>query len=95
MDTETKLDNWVTGKIGFMIQICTVIIGITIVILKQGAETDKLKIQFQHIEEMTTTIQSEINTINTNHLSHIQASMAELAKNVAVLAQRLEDHISE
>ena len=95
MDTETKIDKWVSGKVGFLIQVGSVIIGIAVVVITQGANTEILRKDVEANREVTTKLQQEIDTISNNHLVHIQTSMQDMAVQMTRLATQLEDHIKQ
>ena len=77
MDTDTKIDKWFTGKMGFFIQIVTLIVSITIAIM--AVKTD------------IALIYKDIDTINTNHLTHIQNDIAELKDTQKQMGDKLTE----
>jgi hypothetical protein len=77
MDTDTKIDKWFTGKMGFFIQIATLVVSITIAIM--ALKTD------------IALIYKDIDIINTNHLTHIQAEIKEIKES----QKQTEDKLTE
>jgi len=76
MDTETKIDKWFTGKIGFFIQITTLVVTVTIAIM--AVKTD------------IALINKDLEIINTNHLTHIQESINEIKTDLKKIEECLQ-----
>jgi len=77
MDTDTKIDRWFTGKIGFFIQVVTLVTALTIA--------------FMAIRTDIALIYKDIDVINSNHLTHIQADINEIKKDQKETGDKLTE----
>ena len=77
MDTDTKIDKWFTGKMGFFIQVVTLVTALTIA--------------FMAIKTDIALIYKDIDVINSNHLTHIQAEIKEIKES----QKQTEDKLTE
>ena len=77
MDTESKIDKWFTGKMGFFIQVVTLVTALTIA--------------FMAIKTDIALIYKDIDVINSNHLTHIQAEIKEIKES----QKQTEDKLTE
>ena len=84
MDTETKIDKWFMGKMGFFIQIITITVALTLSYAATRAEIAATQTE-------VALIKKDIQTINDNHLTHMQAAITELKETQKGMGDKLEE----
>ena len=95
MNTETKVENWIEGKVGAILQIGSTIVCITVVILTGNFNTELLRKDVVANAARIEAVQTEVNLISTNHLAHIQASVEAMNICITRLSTQLEEHLKQ